>query len=354
MASVLVAACATPVVPVDAGRDIAADTSTEPRTYTFVIDQLTIDADDSRDHPHTGFNLDGLYSEASDPAGCNHADFGSGIDPDQNENGCVWTTSGACHGGVDNQLSVLADTIGTASGVDVRNLIVDRIARNEACTIVQVADVNGFLGPTLNDPDVTVKLFECYPTFTTDCDSVLPNREYSVAASSVTPGSVDTAHPLHAFAGSIQAGRLSVISSADTLLPIEFFLPPLGGRALRVPLHALRLRVALSSTEGMQGNLGGFVRGDQLVQSANCTGPEYCTVVEGAIGGLVDIALTGTCEEPGPPRHFGGIGFGWGFHLVPATIRTMDPVLTAQTPGTCGAPVPVDGGIIARDSGTSD
>ena len=320
-------------------------------TYTYVIDQLRIDANDNPDVPHAGFNLDTFYSSATDPNGCNHDDYGSVLDLDQNMNSCMWTAArqanGMCRGGVDSQLPTLANTIETAAGMDIRAVINEQVNGNKLALVVRVTGVNGVPGPDFNDSDVNVKIYLAYPTFTTDCMTVAANREYVVSRSSITDTGTTIEDAKFAFTGSIVAGRLQVTTGINGRF--ELPLPAVMGHALTLPMHATQVRATLTPNEGTDGNLGGWVSGNDVVTAVGAIAPEYITVVEGAIGGLVDIQVENVCEMAGPPRRFGGIGLGLKLHFVPATLRMNDTIQAAQATGTCGYTAPTDAATMPRD-----
>lgn len=349
----LAMSCSQPVVN-DAGNDdVTADTPMDAgpgQTLTFVLDQLLIDADDLPDHPHTGFNLDDYFSTEVDLLGCTHGDFTSQYDTDQNcpavanerctpnpNPGCVGTASG-CMGGVDNQLPTLSSTIQTAAGTDLRATLQDTVATNKLSLIIRITGVNDFT----TDSAVRVAIYRAYPTFSTGCTTVEANREYSVDRTFVTTGATSIESPAFAFDGSIVGGRLRI--TAGTGAGGAFNLPiSLRGLTLNLPLHRLQVRANLTAAALANGSLGGWVAGQDVVDGVALIAPDYITVVQGVIGGLVDIQANGTCgDATATPPTFGGIGLGLGIHAVPATLTTT--LVDAPATGTCGWSAPTDAG----------
>jgi hypothetical protein len=343
-------ACSDPPVTPDGG---GGDTGGTPgQTFTYVIDNLSIDMTDNPDVPHTGFNLDNLFSSDIDAMGCTHADYFSTTDNDQHcsavtnemctvtpNTGCARTATG-CKGGVDNQLPTLANTVQTALSTDIRMTIADTIANNSLALLIRVSDVND----TMNDSSVRVAIYRAFPTFNAGCTAVAANREYSVDSSFLSAGAtnIDTGATV-AFDGSIVNGRLQVRaggSSGVFNLPISF-----SGYTLNLPLNQVQFRGNVSATEIATGNLGGWVGGEEVITAVRMIAPSYEAVVRGVIGGLVDIQVQGICDGSAmmPPR-YGGIAVGFAVHAIPATISTTTPIATTQAAGTCGYTAPGDGG----------
>jgi hypothetical protein len=134
-------------------------------TFTFVFDSLAIDPTDSPDVPHTGFDLDSLYSTDTDMGGCDHPDYYSIYDNDQHcltrtetcsvtpNPGCARTNPG-CRGGVDNQLPTLANTLETATNTDVRTALQTAVTTSRFSVLLRLSGVND----SRNDGSVRVSL----------------------------------------------------------------------------------------------------------------------------------------------------------------------------------------------------
>jgi hypothetical protein len=345
----LVAACSTPVTPArDAATADAPVDAGPPRTLTFVIDQLTIDPTDSPDVPHTGFNLDGLFSTDVDPGGCTHPDYFSLYDNDQhcasvtNEHctgavGCAMGDPG-CMGGVDNQFPTLANTIQTAANFDLRASLQADVTENRLLLVVRVTGVDDFT----TDDAVRVAIYRGYPTFSADCSGVIAGRAYAIDRAYVLAGSTDIdSGALSTFDGRIRAGRLQPIGEGLSH-SIDFPLS-LRGVTLQLPLHEFRLRANVASSSLSNGSLGGWVAAADTLRP--CFGLGCDQVQRGVLGGLVDIQVSMICDGSAltPPR-YGGISLGMGFHAVTAQIDPVTPIVDGPMPGTCGADAGVDAG----------
>ncbi len=343
----ILAGCSSPSSgPIDAAADAPAEVAPPPpRTLTFVIDQLTIDLSDSPDDPHTGLNLDDLYSTDIDPLGCTHRDYYSLYDNDQHcaaasgehctvPPGCSQTDPG-CIGGVDNQLPTLANTIRTAASFDIRPALSDSVAQSRLVLLVRVGDVNDLI----NDPSVGVSIYRGNPTFGSDCASVLPGREYAVDSASLIGGTDVDVNARVRLSGSIVDGRLrirAVDSASSVELPIA-----VGGSSLQFQMRALQLRANIADDGLSNGSFGGWVKGDDFFTPC-CFQCCDLNVMRAVIGGLVDVQLDGLCDgSANTPPTWGGISLGFGIHAVRATIAPM--IANGPMPGTCGYVVP-DGG----------
>jgi hypothetical protein len=308
-------------------------------TLTYVVDQLTIDENDSETETHTGFNLDNLFSTGTGARDCSHPDFVSALDPDQNMPGTCMRPAAGCQGGVDNQLPTVAGLL-MARGTDVRMLLSQQITQNSLAIIARISDVNDLM----NDPAVTVRLYVGYPTFTTNCTTVAPDREYQISTSSLMPGSTNIDEAKFRLEGSIVNGRLRITSDMNTSFDLP--LPAGPGQSITLALRAPQLRINISETGGTQGNLGGYVNGGDLITTLcmNQQTMSFCSLVMTAVGGLVDIDSLnlgmGMCVDTAM-RRYGGIGMGLGIRTTIARVSTTPAA--AQMPGTCGAATP-DGG----------
>jgi len=321
------------------------DTAVGPSmSYAFVLDTVTIDANDDTTRPHTGFNLDNLFSDGLSPNDCNTEDMYSTIDQDQNCNmpansvcpaasgttGCMWTATNTCEGGVDNQLPKLANTL-QFTGMNIRTLLSDQIRTNRTALLMRVTDVESLV----NDPSVTVKLYLAYPDFTTDCTMVATDREYTIAQASLTSTTTTNIEDAtYVFQGSISGGRLRVQRTGTFELNI-----PTGGRNLPFPLVNPQIRVSLAANgmTGTNGNLGGAVRGEAVRAAVQSLAPQFASQVDQALPSVADMQDMGMCinVQATPPR-YGAIGIGAGFTITKARISTARPVSSAQRAGTCG------------------
>jgi hypothetical protein len=330
--------------PVDARSDVAPDVAPDVPvdagpigpTLVYVLSRLTTEMN-SPDLPHSGFNLDGLFSTSSDAAGCGHDDSASGPDLDQNMGGsdCRMTGGGirpGC-GGVDNQLPAVAEAIGAfMPGFDLGATLQDSINQHRLVYILRVTGVDD---PT-NDPSVNFYFYAAYPTFSTGCGSVTADREYQIARSSLTAGGATLDDALIRGAGSIVAGRLRFDAPTGTIFPLTV---PAPGATLTFRLQATRMRFDVAATAISNGNLGGWVAGDELRATASALAPGFDTIVEGAVGSLTDVQVAGTCFVPRagatPPR-YGGVSMGLGLAGLRARIHPTVPIVASQSPGTCG------------------
>lgn len=319
------------------------------QTYDYVISNLTLD--NSMTAPNAGargYNIDNRNTGAtpSDPLDCDKSDFFSPIDSDQNMGTCTagQANGGAsCRGGVDNQLPVVAETVsGLVSGTDVGALIQEQITEGKLAIIVRVEGVNGTPGPTLNDDNVTVKIYPfAHPMFA-NCSQVgQPGQMYQIDPDSVMGGNVNMAR--YTYSGRIVNGRLQVNTSTNLATPGFSIGIPVQDRVLNLNLYAVQVRVTMGATAGTNGNLGGMILLSDLVttlQNAQGLLPAGIdpATVQGILAGFVDIA-TGSGNMPGAGSctgaNAGGIGAGLGFTTTSAVIA---PTVAARpTSGTCGA-----------------
>lgn len=328
-------------------------------TYTYVISELTVsETPTDSNSPITGFNLDNLYSVNGDgmlpdtPNSCDKPDYPSMLDHDQNCPMAGWNPmtgrcgmnmrcapGPGCRGGVDNQLPGIVDAIETAASssfpMGIRNELSSQIRQNRLSLIVRVTGVNSFE----NDDDVTVKIYNAFPTFTTGCDSVQPGREYAIDSDSLnSPSDIESAKIQ--FPGRIVGGRLQV--TAPGMFPLP--LPEIMNTSIMLTLTNAQLRVNLSASGGTGGNIGGSFNGSQLLTAIRRLAPDFEMQAATIIGGFVDIEENGICRPMSGSMNpmFGGIGVGLGFSLVSARTAAM-PARSRAT-GTCGASSGSDAG----------
>jgi hypothetical protein len=329
------------VSPVDAVADVAPP---PPRTLTFVFDRLEIDPTDDPSQPHSGFNLDDLFSTDIDPGGCGLTDFFAMYDDDQHcadvvdercatapNPGCR-SSDPACRGGVDNQLPTLANTILTAANTDVRANLAESVAHNEVVLLVRVSGIDNLA----NDDAVRVAFYRGFPRFIDGCDRVDPGREYSIDRRDLSGGADVDVNARVGFDASIVDGRLRVRGTpASPVLDVPFIF--LEEVIFSLPLHAARFRADIGIGALDRGTLGGFTPPEELVQPSKCW---QCPDPFQVIGGLVDIQMDGICDGSNlNPRGFGAIGMGLGVHAVSATISISQPIADARIPGSCGSPI---------------
>ena len=308
------------------------------RTYDYVITRQMIDEGAEpgvTTRGFYGFNLDGRFSPSrtasQQPADCSHGDYFSTLDGDQNMGTCNPTMVGGgpgCQGGVDNQLPNVAQTIMQfQASLNVQDTINEQINSGRLLVLIRLVGIDGALGPTLNDPAVEVLLYNfAWATFPACADIARPNQTYTVDNRSLTvPGDLSSARSRSV--GRIVNGRLQVDSGVD-----GFTIALFGGPS--TVLHETRLRFTPGEVSGEDGNLGGYIRQLDLLDSLTSM-PALMMFRDAArplIQGFVDIATgtpTATCESPD-----GGIGTGMGFRALRAVIA---PTTVALAPtGVCG------------------
>lgn len=336
-------------------------------TYDYVITQLSVDGNQTPSataRPVFGFNLDNQRSPVTrppeGPPHCAHGDYTSALDQDQNgdANGrpCMAGSAG-CTGGVDNQLPAVVDALGQfMAGLDVGMLLNGQINEGGLILLARVSDVNGPLGPTLCDDNVTIRMYVGYPLFSNCANVQMPNQMYAIAASSLM-NPMDPNSALIQFRGSIVNGRLRVtpqVGMSDRP-SLSIPLPISGVMGLSLDLYNTQLRVTMNADgSGSDGNLGGFIlKRDLLVALGRV--PQLMPFLAAAaplLDGFVDIstpvgAMGALCTGMGASgREEGGIGLGLGFRTARAQISPM--VLANRMSGTCGA-----GSSSGGDGGTS-
>ncbi|MBL8678432.1 MAG: hypothetical protein JNK05_04670 [Myxococcales bacterium] len=344
-------------IPTDGSNPPDGSTGTE-RTLTYVINSLTVDetpADEAA--PVAGFNLDGLHSSEERTVPMSHPclkfDSPSRTDQDQNcpvamvnamTGRCGSMTASCapgagCAGGVDNQLPAILDAIGAAASMQfpmgLRPELSNQVRQNRISLIVRVTGVNDLT----NDDSVTVKVYTAFPTFTTGCDMVAADREYSIAADALnTPTDIESAKI--SFPGRITAGRLTV--TAPGMFPLP--LPEIMGARISLTLTGAQLRASITETGGTAGNLGGSFNGSQLLTAIQMIAPDFAMQAESIIGGFVDIEVGGICSRRmPPPAMFGNIGVGLAFTLATARVTPMSAA--SRPAGACGgSSSPADAG----------
>lgn len=312
----------------DATRDVANDVLIAPtHTYVYVMNALSVDPDDSLAHPHTGFDIDGRRSTATDALGCLEPDFGSVIDPDQNApSGCVFDTPG-CNGGVDNQFPTMANTIMSVTGMDARAGLTAAINLSQLVFMLRLTRVDSFV----DDTDVGVQIYRGFPTFTTGCTMVMQSRTYQVDRRSIAVGGTSLDDALFSATAQIVAGRLRFTGADSSVFTLS------GTGILPIAIHAMRLRGDVTPAGITNGNLGGWDTGDDLVAQLTIVAPTYASLLPSVIAGFVDYQLMGICiDRTMHPWHLGGVSLGTGFSAVTAAIDTTAPIADTQRLDTCG------------------
>lgn len=249
-----------------------------------------------------------------------------------------------CVGGVDNQLPNILDAFGTTLPMrfpdGMRPVMKAEVRWGRHPLLLVVSGVESFE----NDPEVELSIYDAVPTFSRDCGSAIPDREYAIVAESVV--AADVQRSIYGkFQGSISAGRLRsrglgfpLYWPADTL-----GLPP------RSVLQNARINMDLRDSGGRRGNVGGYVSGDSVIESlvAGFSGRLVRTQIEGILGGFVDIQcpvptastmMSGTCvNRMVTPTRFGNIGMGFGISVVRARLAPM--LATGRPPEVCDGTV---------------
>lgn len=341
--------------PTDGGTGNETGMGGMPVDRYFVVNNLIV-----QDSPDTafamgsqGFNLDNLYTQgggSSSGPGCGKEDYYSTLDLDQNcsmvnaMDMCTGMTGATIrydatnmaqtggHGGVDNQLPNLGQTLSAiASGMNLSTLLQNYVSTNQIALVVRVTAPTGLT----DSQNVTVRIYQAYPTFTSGCSTVEANRTYAISSSSVMGGNLDMANLT--FQGTIVGGRLRVASMNSLNIP----LPPIMGVTIPLSLSNPQLRVSFNAdgTMGMNGNLGGAVPAQGILDAVrnNPMLAQYRTIVESAIGGIVDVQTNGICVQRmnNMVTQIGSIGMGIGVTMLPAMVQPMPAA--SQTAGTCGA-----------------
>jgi len=355
---------ATPNNPADAGTpgtDVPAtpQDAGEARTYDYVINHLLLDEGAEpgvTTRAFFGFNLDGRISPSrtasQQAADCSHGDYFSTVDPDQNMGTCMAGTAGggaACQGGVDNQLPNVAQTIMQfQASLNVQNTLNEQVDSGKFLIMVRISGVNGTLGPALNDPAVEVSVYPyAYAAFPNCANIQMANQMYQIDNRSLTtPGDLNSARLK--FQGSIVNGRLRVNPPAANPTMPNFSIPlSLQGMTLNLNLFQTQLRVTPGETDGINGNLGGYLRQNDLIDALT-TIPALMQFRDAAgplIQGFVDIATgtpTASCDAPQ-----GGIGVGLGFTTKRATI--LPTTLATAPTGVCGGATTGSDAGVPRD-----
>lgn len=346
-------------VPV-AGPDVPAVEPDVPPTrstvYEYVITGVALD---NLQMPNgtrgmSGFNLDGRYSPQRtrdlQEFDCDHGDFFSALDPDQNMVGGACTEGASaggatCHGGVDNQFPELVTTFNglLPSRVDLAANYRDRIRAGRWSVALRVEGVDGAPGPSLDDPDVTLRVYPVAHPLFADCARIgTAGQRYAVDASTVRAAGDLTSARL-SFPARIVGGRLLVDAPTRMASAPDFALsvPWSDGEPAQFPLYNTQLRFDLVGGVGTRGNLGGFMLLRDLLRLVSTLPslPIDATTLQGIFAGFVDVATpigadTASCGGRGSIE--GGIGIGVGFEVTRVTLAST--AVTGAPAGQCGAP----------------
>ncbi|TAK31992.1 MAG: hypothetical protein EPO40_03655 [Myxococcaceae bacterium] len=328
------------------------------QTYDYVVNRLILDEGAEpgvTTRAFYGFNLDGRFSpsrtSSQEPADCSHGDYFSAVDPDQNMGTCTVGMAGGgvgCQGGVDNQFPNFAQTIMQfQASLNVQASLNADLSAGRGLMLIRLSGVNGALGPTLNDPAVTVQVYPyVWPAFT-DCARVARRDQiYAVDDRSLAvPNDLDSARVR--FAGRIVNGRLRVLSAPIAATAPDFVLPlSLQGAALNLSLYQSRFHFTPGETDATAGNLGGYMRQTEFIDAltAHPALSQFRDAAGPLIQGFVDVATgtpTASCVAPQ-----GGIGVGLGFSATRAVI--LSTTVPSVPVGVCGATAP-DAGAARLD-----
>ena len=317
-------------------------------TYDFVFTGLTIDGDGSGAAPNpgsstrglAGFNLDGRFTGPTPgaEAECNHGDFFSELDPDQNMGTCAAGTArggSGCMGGVDNQLPEIAETVDGFGG-DVRGAVAELSRNGQASILVRVSGVDGELGPSLNDDQVTVRVYPVGRPLFDDCAQIgTPGQRYAVDDASLLVAG-DLARARFRFNARIVAGRLVTLPTGSATTP-DFALDlPLGTAVATLNLFRTQLRFDLTADRALRGNLGGTTPMRDVVAAVI---PALPSGVSPAVVNAVIQSFVDTQDPAGDPLGCrypnGSISLGMGFTGARAVIAPTS--VRGPQPGRCGS-----------------
>lgn len=338
-----------------------------PQTYDYVINHILFDEGAEpgvTTRAFYGFNIDGRYSPSTtaqqQAVDASHGDYFSTVDPDQNTGTCMAGFPGGgqrCRGGVDNQLPNVVQTIQQfRASLNVQELTNNAINSGHGIIAIRLTDVDGRLGPTLNDPEINAYVYHVYPAFV-NCENIQQgNQIYTVDNDSLEIPNDITSARFH-FNGRIDHGRViinSVRNQERPNFPLSIFDFSLMGMPINLPLYNAQFRFNPGETEATGGNLGGYIRQTDFI-TALTTIPALVKFRDAAvplIQGFVDIPTGYPSASADAPN--GGIGIGMGFSMK---IAQLTQVTTDVAPyGVCGASIHninTDAGF-ARDAAIHD
>lgn len=340
--------------------DSDAASATASGTIWFAMTDIAIDQNDSPDVPHTGFNLDNLYSDDTDMGGCTHPDYYALFDDHQHcmtnteacpampNPGCRRAQGAECRGGVDNQFPTGATTLqDVAADVDLRTAARQEVSAGRFVILLEVFDVDD----CLNDTSVRVRIFRGFAAPGTAC--AMPGREatYQIDRASLRPQGSTADDAIVDLPGVMQNGHVRVVpemSTDRTVLPLRWparARPPQAW--IDLPTHRPLVAFDLAAGGGTRGNFGGWVAGADAAVAIATIVPGYgLDQIQQVVGGIADIMVNGVCDDESvTPARLGGVSIGFGFDLVRVRIDDANPVVDAPMPGSCEfAGTALDGG----------
>jgi hypothetical protein len=297
---------------------VVGDATPPETTLYFIIGALQIDVangdnwpamiSDNPDMPHTGFNLDGLYSGPEDPDACNHDDFFSILDEDQNH--YPYCRMDGC-GGVDNQLPALAGFLPVVlPDYDPISDLASSIQQARRLYLIQLDGVDNLCF----DSDVTLTLLLVYDA-DGDCGNNFTGSGSFVArAESFVNG--DPSRPRWQTHAAINAGRV-MTDAFPGIMPV-----PLVRTFVDAETHDTQIRFDIvDNGSGSRGSWGAWVDPAPLIAIAGALAPDAAHWIPGFVGSLVDIRRDGICfDATGPTPRYGGVSLGYGFTVAPARL----------------------------------
>ncbi len=306
------------------GRDGAA-VAPGPVEY-YLITRLTIDDSDAVEMPHTGFDLDGLASGPTSAEGCNHEDFFSDRDLDQNHPpGCAIGTPG-CRGGVDNQYPTMINSLQAAvMNMDLRMELQSSINAGRTLYVLAAYGIDS----RTSDTDVTLALLVVRGVARNCSGPLAPGAEFVVESRSYVGG--DPARPAWTAQARIMAGRLQTILPFDAPFPAPAVDPSRTLGSFR-EFAASRTRIALDfDTNGTgirQGNWGAVLDFTEVLDAWGL--PDYRSASIAVLSGVVDLrrpCQLSCVDRTNAVATFGDISAAMGFEGLRATIVQTDPPL---------------------------
>jgi hypothetical protein len=319
----------------------------------FALTGIGIDNSTSWNSPHTGFNLDGLFSTALDLDGCTHDDDYSAIDLDQNcadADAGMCATGGApcnrydvrCAPGVDNQLPTSANVLEQLAlptgHVDLRRASAAEISAGRFVTLVEVVG----LDDCREDASVRVRLFRGFAARNTPCSGPALDGVYQIDRISLRPGGTTPDDALVEIPGVLTNRRVRALRSDDAIvfpfhLPAHVAPPQLW---LNAPAHhpMIAFDLAADGTSATNGNFGAWIGAADLIAALGPlqADPKF---EQNVVAGLLDIAVDGHCAEWQPPLSRGGMSIGFGFSAQRVRLDPAHPVVDAPDTGSCGGDV---------------